>query len=327
MKILFFTDTHIRGTTPKNRKDDLFDTLEKKINEIVQISNSNNVDFVLHGGDLFDRPDVSVSIVSRFVTILNKFKAPIYIISGNHDVYGHNPQTIYRTMLGLFNAMGIIHLIDEGEVIFLKKDNITVQLTGQPYTYSIDEKININKYKVEKIDKRVDFSIHMVHGMLLDRPFIKGIPYTLIDDIKDTKADITLAGHYHSGFGIIKSDDKYFVNPGSIIRITNSLREIERIPQVVMITLEDKIKVELIPLKSALPGEEVLNRQEIENFIFKNERLTQFKQSVDSTANFEKLDINEILLNISLAEEVSDKVKQEALKRISLSQMKNIGDE
>ncbi|WP_416197981.1 MAG: DNA repair exonuclease SbcCD nuclease subunit [Sporanaerobacter sp.] len=327
MKILFFTDTHIRGTTPKNRKDDLFDTLEKKINEIVQISNSNNVDFVLHGGDLFDRPDVSVSIVSRFVTILNKFKAPIYIISGNHDVYGHNPQTIYRTMLGLFNAMGIIHLIDEGEVIFLKKDNITVQLTGQPYTYSIDEKININKYKVEKIDKRVDFSIHMVHGMLLDRPFIKGIPYTLIDDIKDTKADITLAGHYHSGFGIIKSDDKYFVNPGSIIRITNSLREIERIPQVVMITLEDNIKIELIPLKSALPGEEVLNRQEIENFIFKNERLTQFKQSVDSTANFEKLDINEILLNISLAEEVSDKVKQEALRRISLSQMKNIGDE
>jgi len=327
LKILFFTDTHIRGTTPKNRKDDLFDTLEKKINEIVQISNSNNVDFVLHGGDLFDRPDVSVSIVSRFVTILNKFKAPIYIISGNHDVYGHNPQTIYRTMLGLFNAMGIIHLIDEGEVIFLKKDNITVQLTGQPYIYSIDEKININKYKVEKIDKRVDFSIHMVHGMLLDRPFIKGIPYTLIDDIKDTKADITLAGHYHSGFGIIKSDDKYFVNPGSIIRITNSLREIERIPQVVMITLEDNIKIELIPLKSALPGEEVLNRQEIENFIFKNERLTQFKQSVDSTANFEKLDINEILLNISLAEEVSDKVKQEALRRISLSQMKNIGDE
>lgn len=327
MKILFFTDTHIRGTTPKNRKDDLVDTLEKKFNEIVEISNSNNVDFVLHGGDLFDRPDVSISIVSKFVTILNKFKAPIYIISGNHDVYGHNPQTIHRTMLGLFNAMGIIHLIDEGEVVFLRKDDINVQLTGQPYIYSIDEKINISKYRVEKIDKKANFSIHMVHGMLLDRPFIKGIPYTLVDDIKDTKADITLAGHYHSGFGIIKSDDKYFVNPGSIIRITNSLKEIERIPQVVMITLKDDIKIELIPLKSALPGEEVLDRQEIENFIFKNERLTQFKQSVDSTANFEKLDINEILLNISLTEEVSDKVKQEALKRISLSQMKNTGDE
>ncbi|SHI00277.1 metallophosphoesterase family protein [Sporanaerobacter acetigenes] len=327
MKILFFTDTHIRGTTPKNRKDDLVDTLGKKFNEIVEISNSNNVDFVLHGGDLFDRPDVSISIVSKFVTILNKFKAPIYIISGNHDVYGHNPQTIHRTMLGLFNAMGIIHLIHEGEVVFLRKDDINVQLTGQPYIYSIDEKINISKYRVEKIDKKADFSIHMVHGMLLDRPFIKGIPYTLVDDIKDTKADITLAGHYHSGFGIIKSDDKYFVNPGSIIRITNSLKEIERIPQVVMITLKDDIKIELIPLKSALPGEEVLDRQEIENFIFKNERLTQFKQSVDSTANFQKLDINEILLNISLTEEVSDKVKQEALKRISLSQMKNTGDE
>ena len=33
----------------------------------------------------------------------------------------------------------------------------------------------------------------MVHGMLLNKPFIKGIPYTFIDDIKDTKADITLS--------------------------------------------------------------------------------------------------------------------------------------
>ena len=44
----------------------------------------------------------------------------------------------------------------------------------------------------------------MVHGMLLDRPFIKGIPYTLIEDIKDTLADITLSGHYHGGFKLLK---------------------------------------------------------------------------------------------------------------------------
>ena len=35
--------------------------------------------------------------------------------------------------------------------------------------------------------------------MLLSKPFFEGIPYTLLDDIKDTEADITLAGHYHSG--------------------------------------------------------------------------------------------------------------------------------
>ena len=85
----------------------------------------------------------------------------------------------------------------------------------------------------------------MVHGMLLNKPFIKGIPYTLIDDIKDTKANITLSGHYHSGFGIINVEGKYFVNPGSLVRITNSLAEINRIPKVAIIKLGDSIDIEL----------------------------------------------------------------------------------
>lgn len=327
MKILFFTDTHIRGTTPANRKDNLVDTLEEKFNEVLDISNKYNVDYILHGGDLFDRPDVSISIVSRFVTILNKFKMPIYIICGNHDIYGHNPDTINRTMLGLFNSIGTVNLIDENQIVFLKKDDVTVQLTGQPYIYNIDENNSLNRYIINDVDPKADYSIHMVHGMLLDKPFIKGIPYTLIDDIKFTKADITLSGHYHSGFGIIKSNDKYFVNPGSLIRITNSLKEIERIPQVVLIDLNDDINIKLIPLKTALPGEKILDRKKIETFIFKNERLVQFKQSIDSTASFEKLDINEVLLEVSTAEGVAENVKEEALRRIASSQMKDLGDD
>lgn len=327
MKILFFTDTHIRGTTPANRKDNLVDTLEEKFNEVLDISNKHNVDYILHGGDLFDRPDVSISIVSRFVTILNKFKMPIYIICGNHDIYGHNPDTINRTMLGLFNSIGTVNLIDENQIVFLKKDDVTVQLTGQPYIYNIDDNNSLNRYIINDVDPKADYSIHMVHGMLLDKPFIKGIPYTLIDDIKSTKADITLSGHYHSGFGIIKSNDKYFVNPGSLIRITNSLKEIERIPQVVLIDLNDDINIKLIPLKTALPGEKILDRKKIETFIFKNERLVQFKQSIDSTVSFEKLDINEVLLEVSTAEGVAENVKEEALRRIASSQMKDLGDD
>lgn len=325
MKILFFTDTHIRGTTPKNRLDNLTDTLEYKLNEIVNISHEHNVDFILHGGDLFDRPDISLSVVSRFVPILDKFKVPFYIICGNHDVYGHNPETVNRTILGLFDKIGIIHLINKDDIIFLEDDDMVVQLTGQPYTYNIDS--SKDSYMVDYVDKKAKYSIHMVHGMLLDKPFIKGIPYTLIDDIKSTKADITLSGHYHSGFGIINYDNKYFVNPGSVIRITNSLREIERIPQVVIINLDKKIEIELIPLKSALPGEKVLDRKEIETFIYKSEKLSQFKQSVDNTANFQKLDVNEILLELSQSEGVSNEVKEEALKRIAISQMKISGDD
>jgi len=327
LRLLYFTDTHIRGTTPKNRKDNLQETLERKLNEVGQIIKDYNIDYVLHGGDLFDRPDVSISIVSNFASILNSYNVPIYIISGNHDVYGHNPNTIGRTILGLLDALNVVRIIKENEVIYLNKGGVRVQLTGQPYTYNIDHEGYKGEYIVNEVSPDADFSIHMVHGMLLNKPFIKGVPYTLIDDILDTKADITLAGHYHSGFGIVETNNKYFVNPGSLIRITNSLREIERHPKVVFIELKDSINMKLIPLKTALKGEEVLDREEIENHIFKSERLFDFKQSIDAAINFDKLEINEILMEVSNAENVSDEVKKEALKRISNAQMRNIGDE
>jgi DNA repair exonuclease SbcCD nuclease subunit len=324
MRILYFTDTHIRGNNPKNRKDDFVKTLEDKLIEIVQLISDNNIDYVIHGGDLFDRPDISVSVVSRFAKILMEIKVPFYIVSGNHDIFGHNPLTVGRTMLGLLNDLGFINIIKDNEKIILTKDNIKLQLTGQSYIYDIDNSIDKDRYIVKEIDEGVNYSIHVVHGMLLDKPFVKGIPYTLLEDIKETKANITLSGHYHAGFKTTIIDDKYFINPGSIVRITNSLREIERIPQVVVLTLNDKIDIEYIPLKSAQQGDLVLDRSEIEKHIFKGERILEFKQTIDAALDFEKMDINDVLIEVSTSEGVSEEVKLEALRRISLIQMKGL---
>lgn len=322
LRLLFFTDTHIRGTTPKNRKDEFVETLERKLYEIVNIIEEKNIDYVLHGGDLFDRPDISVSVVSKFAKILKEIKVPMYLISGNHDIYGHNPLTINRTMMGLLNELEVLKVINERENIILSKNGIKVQITGQPYVYDIDDPVNRKYYILDEVDEDVDYSIHIVHGMLLDRPFVKGIPYTLIEDIKDTKADITLSGHYHSGFKPVVIDNKYFINPGSLVRITNSLREIERIPQVVLIELNEKINISFIPLTTAQKGEDVLDRKEVEMHIFKNERIHEFKQSIDAALDFEKMDINDVLIQVSNSEGLNDDVKVEALRRIALIQMK-----
>lgn len=326
MKLLFFTDSHIRGTSPKNRKDDYVETLENKFLEIIDIINNNNIDYVLHGGDLFDRPDVSIAITSRFSKLLRMINIPFYIVTGNHDVYGHNPQTINRTMIGLLAELGIFNIINENEKVFLEKDNIKVQITGQPYIYDIDDPINRKYYILDHVDDSVNYAIHIVHGMLLDKPFIKGVPYTLVDDIKDTKANITISGHYHSGFNKMVIDGKYFINPGSIVRISNSLREIDRKPKVIIIDLNDDIKIYDIYLETALSGDSVLDRQEIERNIFQRERIYEFKQSIDSALDFDKMDINDVLIEVSQTEGLSEEVKIEALKRIAMIQMKGLSD-
>lgn len=322
MRILFFTDTHLRGTNPKNRKDNFQDTLERKLIEVVDIINKYNIDFVIHGGDLFDRPDISLSIVSRFSKLLKSISVPFYIVTGNHDIFGHNPQTINRTVLGLLNELDFLKIIDGNNKIILEKDNIKVQLTGQPYVYDIDTDHSKMKYILTTKDDDIDYAVHIVHGMLLDKPFVKGIPYTLVEDIKDTKADVTLSGHYHSGFKTIEIDGKYFINPGSLVRITNSLREIDRIPQVAIMDFKENINIDYIPLESALKGEEVLDRTEVEKHIFKSERLFEFKQTIDSAVDFEKMDINDVLIEVASSEGLTDEIKSEALKRIAQIQMK-----
>lgn len=327
MRILYFTDTHIRGTTPKNRKDNILETLENKFNELVQLVKEKNIDFVLHGGDLFDRPDISPSIVRKFAMILNKISVPIYMIAGNHDIYGHNPNTLPRTMLGLFDGIGILQLIGEDNTILLEKDDIKVQLTGSPYKYGIDSSNDKSLYLLEDKDENVDYAIHLTHGMLLDKPFIKGVPHTIIDDILDTKADITLAGHYHSGFGIKEYEGKYFINPGSFIRITNSIKEINRMPRVLIIDLNKEINFEFYYLKSAHKGEDVLDRTVIENNIFRSEKIVQFKQSVDSSQDFNKLNINHILNNLINTENIDDNIKEEAVKRIEYAQIEIGGED
>lgn len=319
MKLLFFTDTHIKGTNPKNRKDNYYETLKRKFHEICDISKELGVDYILHGGDWFDRPDISPSIVREFAIIIKSFEKEVYTVAGNHDIYGHNPGTVSRTMLGILEGTGVVNLLSENDEILLEKAGVRVQLTGKPYSYNIDGQ-EYEKYYIIKKNKDVDYAINIVHGMLLQKPFYEGIQYTLLEDLKDTEADITFAGHYHSGFGVKHINNKYFINPGSIVRISNSIGEIERKPKVVYIELGDSITVREIELKSALPGDEILDREALEMSKSRSLKLHQFYKSIAVSMEYKKIDIAAIVEEIASNQDLRIEVKEEALRRIAIAQ-------
>ena len=114
-----------------------------------------------------------------------------------------------------------------------------------------------------------------------------------------------------------------------MVRVTNSLKEIERKPSVVFIKLSDNniINIKEIPLKSAQSGKDILDRDEMEKAGFKSERMLEFKQTINAALDFEKMDINEVLIEVSGATGVEEEVKIEALRRLTLCQMKGIGGE
>lgn len=319
MRFLYLTDTHIRGTNPQNRTDNFLETLQKKLIEVLDIAKKEKVDIVLHGGDIFDRPDVSPSLVRDFVILLNKYSIPIYAVAGNHDIYGQNPLTVNRTMLGLLDGMGIIKLISPGEKLILEDGTRKIQITGQPYFYGIDSENKRESYIIPKAPG-IDFAIHMVHGMLLEKPFFEGISYTLIEEIVDTQADITLSGHYHTGFNTKVINDKFFINPGSLVRINNSVNELLRIPKVVIMDINEDIKITEIKLKSALPGDKVLDRSKVEALAFREKKLSEFIQGIYSTGHYSTVNINKIIEEISIQQNIKQEVVREALDRIGAAQ-------
>lgn len=314
MKFLFFTDTHIRATNPVSRKDDFQKTLENKFIEVGEIANNNNIDYILHGGDLFDRPDVPVKTVGKFANILKDYNIPIYIISGNHDIYGHNPNTVERSMLGLLSTLKIVNLIKRDDPVILRDNDLTVQLSGAPYIYDIDSNYK-EYYFPQKLDD-VDRHIFMVHSFLLDKPFIDTVSHTLVDEIKDIDADIVLSGHYHTGFSTIEYEGKYFSNPGSLLRTNSSKPELVRIPKVIILDItKDKIIIKDIPLKSALPGEEVLSINNNYDKI-RTEALEEFKQLVRKSSNLDNYNVYEILKEISERNEFPKNILEMALSRL-----------
>ncbi len=316
MKFLFFTDTHIRGNSPANRKDNFPDTLEAKLCEIGDIIGEESIDYALCGGDLFDSPMPSISVATRFVKILKGMNVPIYAVAGNHDMYGHNPDTLDRTMIGFLNSIGIVSLIRPGQRVMLEEDGTRVQLTGQEFIYSLDDGSG-DGYIVK--DKQADVAIHMVHGFLTDVRMFEGVRYTTIDAIMDTKADITLAGHNHAGFKDVIQSGRYIINPGGLARITNHLSEIQRMPQVVIIDIDGEINVKKRRLKTAKKGEEVLDRTALEATRMHREKLEEFARQIRTSGIGRAVNIRDIIDEIAANEDIESGVKEEALRRIALA--------
>ncbi|MCX7610309.1 MAG: AAA family ATPase [Ignavibacterium sp.] len=297
MKFLFFTDPHLKSKNPVGRIDNYKKSVLEKINEIVHIANKEKVEYVICGGDLFDSPRVGFELIGDLIDVLSQLNSKMYVVPGNHDLFGYNIKSLPYTALGLLSKMNVVEIFTrENPIIY---DDFVFE--AQPYYLGIDKDNKHEDYQTNFSDK---YSILIPHGMLLDKPIHPSIPTTLVDELQNNVPNMILVGHYHPGFEY-KNDKTIVINPGSLARIETTTSN-KRIPKIVLLNWENnQMNYQYIYLKRAKPSEEVLNFDKKEEQKQEIILLNTFKQSIEDV-NLEETNAISIAQDLASQENLLD---------------------
>ena len=140
MRFAHLSDSHLgyRQFGLLEREQDFYDVFAKNIDKIIE----QDVDFVIHSGDLFDNSRPSTEALLAFqkaLLRLNEAKIPIYAIAGNHDSIlrkGALPPLVLFKDLGLKLISPDNPVYTEGPVL----------ICGIPYVASSQSRALKNAY-------------------------------------------------------------------------------------------------------------------------------------------------------------------------------------
>ncbi|MFH1134871.1 MAG: metallophosphoesterase [Pseudomonadota bacterium] len=134
MKILFLSDTHLGFDLPlrprverPRRGRDFFANFRLALAPALE----GRVDLVVHGGDLFFRSRVPAWLAQEAFGPLLEIAdrgVPVYLVPGNHE----------RSVLprGLLARHPLVRVFDQPSTYLIKKDNLTLALSGFPFERS-----------------------------------------------------------------------------------------------------------------------------------------------------------------------------------------------
>lgn len=251
VNLLYFGDKHYQYKKPANRIDDFSETEKKKVREIRRLAKEHNVRVIIQPGDFLDKPRLPDDFVqaileewgfSSFKKAREDYEAgkltkdefadavldyiPLVGTVGNHELFGGSLKTLPRTTLGFMSSIGFMNLVDKENTFTVKtKGGRSVVISGLPYDLHLLKDVNNFVLK----EKKGDTDLFLIHEALYNTTLGPEVNWLPIDKVyKKTKADLTIAGHIHHGFGWIEKDGKIFGNPGALAQQSAAVTELDR---------------------------------------------------------------------------------------------------
>jgi len=310
----FYTDSHITENRPVHRTDDYVNTIPEKIEMIYDFAAQNDFDFMTFGGDLCDRYQIfSYPVINRVIKAIN---LTTYACIGEHDLYGHAPETFSGSALSF-----ICNYCHNFRILWQP-----VHLENGISIYAKHEWETMESAAKTEVDKS-RFNVLLCHELLYN----KKMPFGIIDtkDL-DLPFDLVCSGDLHCGYTTHKVKNTWYCNPGSLARKTTA--DAKRMPKLLMIDAvkgkEPGIREIIVP--RSRPGNEVFSvgiSETVKKLISEMD-ISGVVDSINETTNLsrdEHTDIFELFQQHSQQVKIPDKVLEyykEVCERINKEKAK-----
>lgn len=304
-KFLYIQDSHIKGKNPQSRIGSYYQDIMAKIKEVIEIAKEKEVDEIIHGGDLYDAPLTSNTLLDELVDMIEESGIRWNIVWGNHDCIGHDPS--------LSKASTLAHIFRRSDLIshfnMHVDSNEKYVIESYDYFHNIENKIKEKGLICSRPNAK--FKIGIVHAFITLTPFLPQVMHVVAKDIK-TNFDVVLVAHYHQAWGIKEINGTKFINIGCLGR--TGIDEVDIKPQALLIDTDTR-EIEFIPLKSAKPGKEVFNIEKIAELKKFDKNIDDFINSLKGT-KFKSLNIKGIIEEIAKQKNIDREVVDCTVERI-----------
>src|SRR5574344_537022 len=210
IKFIHCADVHLGSplvAASKEKQNLLNDAIENALKNMVNLAISENVDFVVIAGDLFDGKMTNASIGRKFKSIMKPLEEKniyTYVLFGNHDAEGKHSLTFSNSeYMKFFSA-------SNAQTFKIEEKKIAVH--GQSFkTQSVTD--NLAKQYPQKVDGY--FNIGVLHTSLDGRVGHDNYAPCTINDLVNKNYDYWALGHIHKK-EIVKEANPTIIYSGNI---------------------------------------------------------------------------------------------------------------
>jgi exonuclease SbcD len=298
MKFLYFTDFHIRSSSPKRRTDDIMAAGLRKLTWIVNRANELKVTAVLFGGDLGEFYKWDSTLIARVTKVLEKLNCVFLATIGNHDIPGDNSLLVEETGMGVLEkALENFHILNAWDGWAFGKVTIASYPYGQQRTTDFLEN-NPRTYS----DALSGNGIALIHADVGPGES----PYWRDYKTVDVPAKFACFGHVHEGWPPFKTKSGgTLINTGCVLR--QKINEVRFVPKIAIIDVDSGVVYEEIPHQ---PAEEIFDLPKVKQASDIGVKYASQLNTIEFSIHDPKKQIDEVGQELKFSKESIQKLRE-----------------